>query len=330
MNSKANPALIGGFILGALALMITVVVLFASGYFSHSLKSIIYFDGSVNGLNVGALVKLKGVAVGKVTDILVVFDEEHSKIITPVVVEFEREKILDANGRQLTGTGRQEIKKLVEQGLRAQLQMQSLVTGQLFVDINFRPNTPVRMMGGETPKYPEIPSVPSSREQLESTVEEVINQVKKIPLQDIIRSLQNTVLALEKIINSPHILASLETLDKTLKDVNLMVQHLDSKINPLTDGLQGTVSEGKNLLTNLNKQSVPTLTTAQETLKAATAAMNQASATLTTVNQAASPNSNLDLALRDLSTAAKSLRILADYLERHPDALLYGKKPSGN
>ena len=165
MNNKANPVLIGGFIVGALALVIVAVLLFVNGVFSNPQKNMIFFEGSVNGLNIGALVKLKGVPVGKVTDILVLYDDQQGKIITPVIIEFTPQKLYDLQGGHIEKATNEDIKLLINKGMRAQLQTQSLVTGQLFIDINFRPETPIKMLGGDHPLYPEIPSIPSTKEQ---------------------------------------------------------------------------------------------------------------------------------------------------------------------
>lgn len=327
MGSKANPVLIGGFIVGALALVVVAVLLFAKGTFSNVQKYIIYFDGSVNGLNVGGLVKLKGVSIGKVSDILVLYDEQHGKIMTPVIVEFAPDKIHAVQGEQGIGTGAREIGFLIKQGLRAQLQMQSLLTGQLFVDINFRPETHIKLMGGDHPPYPEIPSIPSPKEQLENTIEEVVSMVRKMPIQQTVAALLNAIQQMEKLLKSPEIASSLITLDHTLKDVQQLIRDLDDKIDPLAKNINGSIQEGKLLLENVNKSTVPLMHSTEGALKAATGAMNQAKATLLTVDQAASPNASLDLALRDLGSTARSLRILADYLERHPDAVLFGKNP---
>ncbi len=330
MNNKANPVLIGAFILGAAALLVAGVLLFASGAFSQSMKNIIYFEGSVNGLNIGAPVKLKGVTVGKVTDILVVYDDQRGKIITPVIVEFDQKKIYNMEGRQIDGSDPRELKKLVEQGLRAQLQIQSLVTGQLYVDINFHPATPAHLMAGEHPLYPEIPSIPSPKEQLENTIDEAVAMVRKMPVQQTFEALLNSILELEKLIKSPEIASSLATLDHTLKDLQHLIHDVDDKIDPIAEGLNGSLKEGQSLLESLNKNAVPVMLGAQEAMKATTGTMNQARATLATVDQTAAQNASLDLAMKDLASAAKSLRVLADYLERHPDALLYGKIPNGD
>lgn len=330
MSKKANPTLIGGFVLGAIALATVGVLAFAHGSFSTAVKNIVYFDGSVNGLNIGAPVKLKGVSVGKVTDILVMYDELRGKVVTPVLIEFEPGKIYDMQGRAMSGASAGGMKKLVDQGLRAQLQSQSLVTGQLFVEINFRPETPVKLMAGENPPYPEIPSIPSPKEQLENTIDEVVSQVRKMPIQQTFEALLNSILELEKLIKSPEVAVSLSTLEHTLQDTQKLIHDLDGKVEPLASDLHGTLKESRLLLENINKNSVPVLLSAREAMRSTQDAMGQAKATLATLDQAAGQNAAFDSALRDLGSAAKSLRILADYLERHPDAVLYGKKPQGD
>ncbi len=329
MSSKANPVLIGGFIVGAIALIVAAILLFANGVFSNPQKNMIFFEGSVNGLNIGALVKLKGVPVGKVVDILVVYDEQRGKVITPVIIEFTPKKLYDLQGGHIEKASDEDIKLLIKQGMRAQLQTQSLVTGQLFIDINFRPETPIRMLGGEHPLYPEIPSIPSSKEQLENTIEDIVAMIKKMPIQQTVESLSNSIQQVEKLLKSPEIASSLATLDHTLKDLQHLIRNVDGKVDPLTKELQVTIQESRQLVAKINNNVEPLILNAQETLKATTGTMDQARTTLTTIDQATAQNASLDIALKDLASAAKSMRVLADYLERHPDALLYGKNPKG-
>ncbi|MFM8333639.1 MAG: hypothetical protein ACKN9T_18325, partial [Candidatus Methylumidiphilus sp.] len=203
---------------------------------------------------------------------------------------------------------------------------QSLLTGLLFVDINFRPETPIKLIGGEHPLYPEIPSIPSPKEQLENTVEEAVAMARKLPIQQTMEALLATIQQLEKLLKSPEIPSTLATLDQTLKDLRRVVNRLDDKIDPLSANLNGTLKESQSLLANLNRDTAPLLRSAEQAMRATTGAMGQAQSTLATVEQAAGQNASLDMAMRDLASAAKSLRVLADYLERHPDALLYGKQ----
>lgn len=329
MGNKANPLLIGAFITGAISLMVIAVLLFASGTFAATQKSIIYFDGSVSGLNIGALVKLKGVAIGKVTDIIVMFDEANGKIVTPVVIEFQPNKIFDTQGQHRYSTSAADIKRLVDHGLRAQLQMQSLLTGQLFVDIHFRPASPVKLLGGAEPIYPEIPSIPSPKEQLENTAEEVMTTVRQLPIQQTAAALLASLQQVETLLKSPQIPAALTHLDQSLQDLHQLLAKLDSKVDPISGHLTASLQQSQALMATLNRNSGPLLQTAQDTLLATRSTMEQAKATLASVEQTTGQNASLDLAMRDLASAAKSLRILADYLERHPDAVLYGKQPDG-
>lgn len=330
MNNKANPVLIGSFIVGALAIIVVAALLFASGVFSYSQKNMIFFEGSVNGLNIGALVKLKGVPIGKVTDILVVYDDQRGKLITPVIVEFVPKKVYDLQGGHIEKITDEDIKMLIKQGLRAQLQMQSLLTGQLFIDINFHPETPIKMLGGDNPLFPEIPSIPSPKDKLEHTIENLVTIVDKMPMQETVDSLHNSILRIEQLLKSPEITSSLANLDHTLKNTRHLIQHVDEKINPLAGELEQTLKQSRLLLDTINKKTGPIAQSTQETLKAAAETMNQARSTLLTIEQSTSQNGSLDLAMKDLASAAKSLRVLADYLERHPDAVLYGKPSKGD
>src|SRR5215216_1998215 len=138
MSKKANPTLIGGFVVGALALLVAGILLFGKGLlFTTKHHFVVYFSDSVNGLNVGAPVKMRGVVVGTVKDVLAQFDAKRNQVLTPVVIEFEAERVM-VIGRDKRPK-EPDIKTLIAHGLRAQLQLQSLVTGQLYVEVNFFP-----------------------------------------------------------------------------------------------------------------------------------------------------------------------------------------------
>jgi paraquat-inducible protein B len=329
VNRQGNAVLIGGFVVGAVALAVLAVLLFMRGNFTTTARHMIYFSGSVNGLNVGAPVKVKGVAVGSVRDIWVIYDEPHGQVLTPVIVEFTRRKFYEAGGNLLGDVSPKELTALIEQGLRAQLQVQSLVTGQLYVDINFRPDTKIRLVGGDSPPYSEIPSIPSSKEQIESTIDDVIAMVRKMPLEETFKAALNSIVTIEKLLKSPEIASSLTSLDRTLKEFHSFIHHLDSRVDPLSGELQRSLAESTRLLQNVNRQGEPLLTSVREAAETASGAFAQAQKTLETVDETAGRGATLNLALRNLASAANSLKVLADYLERHPDALLYGKGGKG-
>jgi paraquat-inducible protein B len=168
--SRANPAVIGGFVIGAIALIVIGLLVFGgTNWFAKRNTYVAYFPGSVKGLHVGAPVDFRGVSIGQVTQIRVLFDPRAVTARIPVIME------LDPSQIEMTGpepNQRNEPERMIKAGLRAQLQSQSLLTGLLFVNLDFRPDAPVRLVGGNEP-YLEIPTIASPFEQLQESAGDV-------------------------------------------------------------------------------------------------------------------------------------------------------------
>jgi paraquat-inducible protein B len=170
--TRANPAVVGGFVVGAIALIVVGLLLFGgTGWFVQHNRYIAYFPGSVKGLQVGAPVDFRGVTIGEVTEIRVLYDPQKVSARIPVIMELDPTRI-ELTGRQGVETQPQDVERLIEAGFRAQLQSQSLLTGLLFVNLDFYPDKPPRLAGGDEP-YPEIPTIPSDLEQLQQTAGDV-------------------------------------------------------------------------------------------------------------------------------------------------------------
>lgn len=168
--SKANPAVIGAFVIGAIALIVIGLLVYGgAGWFVQRNQYVAYFPGSVKGLRVGAPVDFRGVSIGQVTDIRVIFDPEEVSARIPVIIEFDPTQIQLAGAEQMVAD---DTDRLIEGGLRAQLQSQSLLTGLLFVNLDFHPDAPARLVGGDEP-YPEIPTIPSGLEQLQQSAGDI-------------------------------------------------------------------------------------------------------------------------------------------------------------
>jgi paraquat-inducible protein B len=164
--TRANPAVVGGFVVGAIALIVIGLLMFGgAGWFVQHNKYVGYFPGSVKGLQVGAPVDFRGVTIGEVTEIRVMFNPRDVSARIPVVMELDPTQI-GVTGRDQTVAKSAEPERLIGAGLRAQLQSQSLLTGLLFVNLDFYPNAQARLVGGDQP-YPEIPTIPSDLEQLQ-------------------------------------------------------------------------------------------------------------------------------------------------------------------
>jgi paraquat-inducible protein B len=171
--TRGNPAVVGGFVVGAIALIVIGLLLFGgTSWFVQHNKYVAYFPGSVKGLQVGAPVDFRGVTIGQVTEIRVQFNPQEVSARIPVIMEIDPRRI-EVAGRGQTVAQSVEPERVIEAGFRAQLQSQSLLTGLLFVNLDFYPDKQPRLVGGEVP-YPEIPTIPSDLEQLQETAGDIV------------------------------------------------------------------------------------------------------------------------------------------------------------
>ncbi len=323
MSKPANKALIGLFVMGALALVVVAVVVFASGkFFTDQGTFVMYFEGSVSGLNVGAPVVLRGVKVGTVKRIELDFDRKDLSFVIPVYVELDMDSIKTARGSRRTSLEEREnlAAALIEKGLRAQLELQSMVTGQLMINLDFLPDKPIKLLGYDK-RYAEIPTVPSGLEELLKTAQE-------LPLKELFNKLLAAIEGIDKAINSPNLSSSLESLSEGLKDARKILKSVDDQIDPIV----ANVKESSESVTQLLRSGQQVPARVEEALVAARNALQQAERTLHSVDELTAGNSSLILqaenTMLEIENAARSMRFLTDYLERNPEALLTGKKPA--
>ncbi len=329
MAKKANPAAIGGFVVGAAALLVVGVLVFGSGKLWKATRPwVSYFPGSVKGLQVGAPVTFRGVKIGQVTSIKAVLNvrDEPLTILTPVYWEYDTDMvetvgISRAELNKMAAAGRPVDQLLIKRGLRAQLQLQSFVTGQKFIQIDFHPDTPIRLVGVDT-DVPEYPTIPSSLAHLTKSLEE-------LPLREIGDAALNLLHHADQLVNSPEVKAVLRSANETLKTYDKVGRNIDSKIIPQTSKLVKNIDTQiipptSKLVRDLDSQVTP----------AARDALKEAEATLATYRDLMAEGSpvryELVVLLSEAAAAARSIRVLTDYLERHPEALLAGKGGPGN
>ena len=334
MNKKISPAMIGAFVLGAVALIVIAILVFGSGRLFRQTRSfVLYFDNSVNGLRVGAPVKLKGVEIGSVKDIRILVGQGTAADKIPVIIEIDLKKLTQrgaADAAEATVDPEAMQKVIVDRGLRGQLDMESLVTGLLFVALDFFPGTPIDLVqkpGGDY-DYPEIPTLPTTLEQAKGAVERILNKLDEIDFKELGVNLQATLKGVNRTVNSPEIESVLRSLARIMPKVDQAVVNIsnlagttEAKVKILADDLQHTSGDARLAL----KQAGDALKQTEETMKRAEAAV----ANIETLSDLDSPvNYELVKGLRDVSTAARSLRALTDYLERNPRALIFGKPNS--
>ena len=319
MGKKANPAVVGGFVVGAIALAVIGVAVFGSGQmFKHNVKFICFFTGTVSGLNVGAPVRFKGVDVGSVTDIrlrlggegVVQRTDVEKGVRIPVFIEIDQDKIALQGGRGRLDEPEQ-VKHLIDLGLRAQLNAQSLVTGLLFIQMDFYPDQPANFVMPPGSKPQEIPTMPTTMEQVQSAAAEIIHKLDQMHFEEMVKSVHDVLDGVNTVVNSPALKQTIEKLpatvanvDQTVTSLHDLAERLDSKQGPFFDSLKGTSDK-------------------------TSATLEQARLTLQTVQTLVDPGSplatQLSASLQEISSAARSMRLLADYLERNPGSLVRGR-----
>lgn len=347
MSKQASPALIGGFFLGAVALIVAGIFIFGSGkFFTDTNPFVLYFDGDVNGLQVGAPVRLRGVQVGRVTGIKATFKTGDVQIRVPVFIEITQDSM-----EQIISGGEQRIaphegiQTLVEHGARAQLQMQSMVTGLLFIQFDFYPGVPAAQVHQDPDTgLPELPTVPTTFQEVSQTVRAALETLGKMPVEELFQKLLATVEGIERLVNSPEVTKTLLTLDATLANVQQLVRHLDSQLTPISadlratlgdirqvvrDELKGTLTDVRQVLRDDQNRVVSLAADFQATTATARGTLERIQAVLTTLDGAVAPGAPLryELAntLEELSAAARSIRILVQLLEQQPDTIIRGK-----
>ena len=192
------------------------------------------------------------------------------------------------------------VEKLVEKGLRAQLRTASYLTGQLYINLSIYPHALSRTIL-HTGRYPELPTIPTPIEEITASLSKIINKLERTPFDQIGVDLRDTIRQMKDLTGSEEISQAMATLNQTVQQLHQFSVNLNSDV---MNGINDTLA-----------QTRKTLEEAQKTLITAAQAINQDSPTVYDLRQA----------LKELADAARSIRVMADYLERHPDALIYGK-----
>jgi paraquat-inducible protein B len=258
---------------------------------------VLLFDESVRGLSPGAPLEFRGIEVGKVVDIKSEFDFKRNKVKIPVIVAAEPERISFV-GKLPEGVTRETfLDYLVEKGLRAQLRTGSLLTGQLYVALDLFPDAkPATLVRNGRYGYPEFPTTPTPFEEIGSKLTNLVAKIDKIPIEQIGSDLRDTMRGAKRLATSPEIAETVKSLNAAVKELHLLTADLRTRTAPEFNA---------------------TLQQAQASLAATSAAL-----------QSDSPvQIRLKVALEELAAAARSLRALADYLERQPESILTGKEP---
>ena len=328
MNRKVSPTLIGAFVVGALALVVIATLMFGSGRFFRTTKEfVLYFDGSVNGLRVGAPVKFRGVEIGTVKNILLRLVSEEKLLRIPVIIELDLERFTSKGASGAALKDPEVLKQLISDGLRGQLQMESFVTGLLFVGVDFFPDSKLSLV--QDPKgdyqYAEIPTEPTTMQIAGSKANEILAKLDEINFKEVIDSLQRTAEGIESLVTSKDLKAAIGSTDEVAHKLEIAATNIaqlattfDDKVKTLADDFQLT-----------SKDTRVAMKEAGAALKQAEATLKETEVTMVNVKSLTDPDSpafyEIIRTLKEVSAAARSLRLLANYVERNPRAIIFGK-----
>lgn len=327
MRRAANKSLIGAFVVGGIILFIAAFVLLGAGSFSGvKPNALAYFQDSVSGLDIGAPVKFRGVTIGKVSQVLLrTASQAPSDYSIPVVMEFTPD-LLTRRGLDQALIDKSGLRISIEKGLRAKLQQQSVITGVLYVELDYFPDTAYKLhdLRGE---QPEIPTLPSNLGALTKAVSQTLEQLSRVDFVSITKKVDSILTRIDqgasqiefakinnnlvkasdniaRITSDPAISKAIADFSAAMQSVDELVKRFNSKVDPVAEDIQSMATSGRKALDRLNE--------AAENVRALT--------------KAGSPTRReLDAALADISEAAAGIRSLADFLERNPETIIQGR-----
>ena len=343
MSREANPTIIGGFVLGAVALVVIAILVFSSGsWLRERLYLVTYFPGSVQGLNVGAQVQFQGVPIGQVVAIGLDYIADRDSFRIPVRYEIWP-KSIHVMG-DLEGVKPSELMRrlVAERGLRAQLESVSFVTGQYLVTLSLNPELPSRTLPSSPNEAIRVPAIAATRDQVQQMLE-------NLRLDELVNTANETLTAIHRLVSADETRSALHSLDQALAGIASLSEAIDQHIVPLSERASTTLGEYAQLAAALREEAAPALrelTHAGQALNALAQrlesqvdplvgstqrALDEAAQAMRALSQLTDEGSStryeLDQLLTSATRAARSIRSLADYLERHPEALLQGKRP---
>lgn len=317
MSRRVSPTLIGTFVVGAIALAVTAFLLLGNvGLFEDREKVVMYFTGSVEGLNKGAPVNVRGVKVGTVIDIDITINPLDGELLIPVLVQFEPDAVGYVRSIQPPEPVQDRLQYLIEKrGLRAQLQLQSLLTSQMAIELDYHPNTEIHLYGDD--ELREIPTIPT-------TFAELNKQLQELPFEQILSDITSTLSSINHIVSSPEIKETIKLLNQTMMTIDELAGNINDNLQPLVDTTGKTLGSVNELTENINRNLQPLADNTRIALLDAQKALRGVEALL---NEDSTQIYNLNIALEEIVAAARSIRMFAETIERQPETLLRGKNP---
>lgn len=344
MSNSKNKTVIGAFVVGAVVLAVVGILILGGGEFlKKKFNFIMFFDGSVKGLKVGAPVVFRGVQIGEVKEVAVRANTKDWTFKVPVIIEIDPSTYRDPT---LKFDQKKVGLEMIKKGFRASLELQSMVTGMLEVNLDFKPDTEAKLVGGDLP-YLEIPTTASGMKRFTKEITELplkdavgnfsaaLGSVKDFmdnpELKETVHNLNQTILEIKKMVHDV-----VKPLKKTIQDADQLVLDVDSGIKPVLSKAEKTIDDIDKLVVDVDKVIKPlstkfgnmadSITKTSDTARPAIKNVGDAFGNIESMTgKRSKERQKFDDMLEQLSGAARAIKNWADYLERHPEALIRGK-----
>jgi len=329
MSQKANPTLIGAFVFGAILITIGAVIFFGStNLFSKKYVYVTYFNQSVSGLSIGSNVKYKGVTIGKVSKVQLNFRGRNEPPLVKVLYELDAHNLINKLGMEVDLGNRDIIKRAIERGFRSKLDFESLISGQLFIALDFYKNAaPPVLQSPDTVSGPlEIPPQPSDIDAILANLTKAIGNLGNVDFLTLSKDLQALIVSAKTGIDSMKLDQLGVSLTKTSDSISELVN--GEQLKGTLQSVQGSFDQ---LTTTLKKldPAMENLGPTLEKAKATIANLQKGTADLSRLLKLDSGfQYQLDSSLSQINAAAESIQRLSDFLQRHPNSILFGRKPA--
>ncbi len=331
MNRKPSPKTIGAFVTAAIILLVGMILFFGSTtVLRQSARFILFFDQSVNGLQVGSPVKFRGVPVGSVERIMIRTEgQREDSTAIPVIIRVDRSRLEKDLGVSELAFQPDTIQQSIDRGLVAQLNLESFITGQLFVEFSFEPErlSTWRPHLEERVGIVEIPTLASSLDQMTGDVAQLISDLGAVDLprlnENVNRVLEHLAVVLEGIDSE----GISQSVTGAADQVSALVGSEDFKKS--VAAMHGAFDAIRATAASLNMKEGPLADTVKQWTDQFSRTLEGLDRFVDDTGEMVKPDSSLryefENTLRELSRAAQSVRLLTDYLERNPNALLTGR-----
>lgn len=319
MSHKKNRSLaIGAFIVGAILLVFIALLFFSGGrFFADKKRVVMYFEGSVQGLQVGAPVKLKGVVLGEIIDISINFERDNKTVYTAVIADLVMKRI-NSNG---VNVEEDFFEEAIQSGLRAQLNFQSFLTGLLYVELDFYPDSELTLYAIQK-EHQEIPTIGTSFEEISRTFQE-------LDLKGLVHNLNNLTEQVSNMVANGQVAKTLSSFNRLATSLEQTSGNADKEIARLSAKMDTTLTELNTLIKQLNTQTpdmLASLKSSLEELDKSMQSFDQAAANIEhTFSEDAPLINQLTRTLEDMSRSSQAFRSLSETLEQQPEALLRGR-----